>query len=389
MSFQQNPTVRKRIAILADFPWSFFEQGATGRGGGQACTWLAQLAEKFAKGTPYEFHWVTLDRSRTWGGGERREWGGQTFHRLAAGKLKIDLALGYLPSRIRLHKCLRGLKPDLIHCWGTERAYPAVCASLAIPSILSMQGVLTNLQQSGILDGGWVWRSMASLEPGFIRSATVVTCESQWAIARVREVVSQVDARQVEYGVHPGFYDITRQPDQTNPYALYVGTINRGKGIDVLFEALLKVNDRNWTLKLAGDGPLRAEYQARNIPRVQWLGIVAWERLQRELAGASCLVHPTRADSSPNVVKEARVVGLPVITTIHGGQAGYIVNGENGLIVDPLEPVGLATALERVMSNPWLAQQMGATRYELDRAYFRPANTAEGFLELYAELINA
>ena len=389
----EGPTfVRNRpykIAILADFPWSFFELGATGRGGGQACTWLAQLAEELASHQEFEIHWVTLDRTRWRGPVERRTWRGQTFHRLAAGKLKIDLALGYLPSRIRLNECLRGLKPDLIHCWGTERAYPVACGALGVPSILSMQGILSNLQKADLLGDGWVWWLMASREPGFVRAATVVTCESRWAIDRIREVAPGVDARQVEYGVHSGFYDIPWNPDPARPCALYVGTISCGKGIDVLFDALEAIKDRKWTLKLAGDGPLRNELEARNVPGVEWLGTVAWDRLQRELAAASCLVHPTRADSSPNAVKEARVVGLPVITTIHGGQAGYIVNGENGLIVDPLEPEGLARALERVMSNPRLAQQMGATRHELDRAYFRPANTAKGFLELYAELLGA
>jgi glycosyltransferase involved in cell wall biosynthesis len=127
--------------------------------------------------------------------------------------------------------------------------------------------------------------------------------------------------------------------------------------------------------------------KACDIPNVEYLGVLPWSDLQQQMKGARCLVHPTLADSSPNVVKEARVIGLPVITTIHGGQAGYIRNGENGIIVEPLNPVSLAEALSRVMDDSQFARRMGTTRHAEDRAYFRPENTARGFLEIYDELL--
>jgi glycosyltransferase involved in cell wall biosynthesis len=377
----------KRIAILADFPWSFFAQGATGRGGGQACTWLAQLAEEFAKGTGYEIHWVSLDRSLLWGRVEHRTWGGQFFHKIPGGKVKVDLALGYRPSRYLLLRQLRRIQPDLIHAWGTERSYPVACGALGVPSILSMQGVLSNLLRKGYLPKIWVWMKMAKLEPTFLRSAALVTCESQWAMERVREVAVGADIRQVEYGVYPGFYEIIWEPNVVQPYALFVGTLVQFKGVDVLLDALHQIGECSWKVKFAGDGPLRKAVESCALPNVEWLGMLPWVDLQREMKHATCLIHPTLADSSPNVVKEARVIGLPVITTLHGGQAGYIRDGENGLIVEPLDASGLASALSRVMDDPQLARRMGAARHAEDRDYFRASRTARGFLEIYAELL--
>ena len=263
-----------------------------------------------------------------------------------------------------------------------------MCGRVGVPSILSMQGVLTNLRKQGYLPDTWVWRRIPAMEKAFIEKAKVVTCESQWAVDRVLEVVPDADVRQVEYGVHPSFYELEWQPDEAQPYAVFVGTLTGYKGVKTLLEALRSVEGRSWKFKfIGGDGPLLNEVRDCGIPGVEFLGSLPWVQLQQVLRKARCLVHPTLADSSPNVVKEARVIGLPVITTLHGGQAGYIRDGENGLIVDPLEPVGLARALSRLMDDPELARRMGAARHEDDRAYFRPAETARGFLRIYEELL--
>jgi glycosyltransferase involved in cell wall biosynthesis len=250
-----------------------------------------------------------------------------------------------------------------------------------------MQGILTEYARIGGLPKIYYWDELVKRESGYLKAVTVVTCESQWGIDKVLKVNPNLKAYQVEYGVHPSFFDLAWEPDSKAPYALFLGSIDTRKGVDILLDAVETLPERTWRLKLAGHGSLYQELMVRNIPGVEWLGTLNWVELQRELQAATCLVLPTRADTSPNVVKEARVIGLPVVTTIHGGQAGYIRNGENGIIVEPLNPEGLAEALTRVMDDSQLARRMGTTRHAEDRAYFRPENTARGFLDIYDELL--
>ena len=128
--------------------------------------------------------------------------------------------------------------------------------------------------------------------------------------------------------------------------------------------------------------------QKRLLPEnVEILGKLTWSHLQERMSRAWALVLPTRADTSPNAVKEARVMGMPVITSRHGGQSGYIRNGENGMIVDPLTPEGLREAMDTLLSDYSLTKRMGATRHAEDREYFRPERTAEGFTSIYRELL--
>jgi glycosyltransferase involved in cell wall biosynthesis len=74
---------------------------------------------------------------------------------------------------------------------------------------------------------------------------------------------------------------------------------------------------------------------------------------------------------------------VPVVTTKHGGQAGYIMDGINGRIVEPLDAETLATALADVMSSHERAVALGRGRHQEDREYLHPSRTAEGFAEIY------
>lgn len=374
-----------RVAILADFPLSALTSGALGRGAGQGCTWLPQLALEFQHHPDLEIHWLILDRSirRT----VVQQKLGQWFHRVPAVKFSIDLALRYVPARLALGREIRRIRPDLVHVWGTELIYPAALRDCKCPTILSMQGILTEYQRIGGLPDDWRWHRMVTSEPSFIRSATVVTSESQWGINRVREIHPAVDCRMVEYGVHPSFFQIQWEPCADKPYALYIGGSGTRKGLDVLLDAMKDVPNRNWELRLAGDPSIQQQIEAAHIPGVRYLGMLAWPEMTQQLRHAWCSVLPTRGDTSPNSVKEARVIGLPVVTTSHGGQAGYIRDHLNGRIVEPLDAINLAEALSDVMSSLTRAKELGAGRHAEDRQYLDPKRTADAFLNLYRELL--
>jgi glycosyltransferase involved in cell wall biosynthesis len=112
---------------------------------------------------------------------------------------------------------------------------------------------------------------------------------------------------------------------------LVVGRLVAVKGIDVLLGALGDVA-APVELAIAGDGPLRAELEARAgaVPprhRVRFLGAVAPERRDELLAGADLLVAPSivlpggRTEGTPTAVLEAVAAAVPVIATDAGGLA--------------------------------------------------------------------
>jgi glycosyltransferase involved in cell wall biosynthesis len=105
------------------------------------------------------------------------------------------------------------------------------------------------------------------------------------------------------------------------------------------------------------------------------------------MSRAWALVIPSRADTSPNVVKEARVVGMPIIASPHGGQAGYVRHEEDGLLVTTADPHDWFQAMMSLTTDFEKTRRFGAINHERYRDYFRPQNTSRAFLELYRKLI--
>lgn len=376
---------RPRIAILADMPRNALGGLSNGRGAGHAATWLPQLADAFAQATDLEIIWLTLDAAAN--EVECVQQSNQWFIRVPACKMTFDILTGHRISGARLTRILRTLDPDLVHAWGTERSYPSVLKLRHIPSILSMQGILTEYQQRGTLPSGWRWRLQAGYEKSWVAAASVVTTESEWGRQHIHKFCPTADVRIVEYGAHPSFYDVQWNPDPAKPIAFFCGSIDSRKGVDLLAEAMQLPGAQNWECWLAGAGPMTAELAALNLPNLKLLGNLNWARMRECLAQAWCLVLPTRADTSPNAVKEARVVGLPVITSSHGGQVGYIIDGCNGFIVEPLAAGSLRKALDTLLGDFELALQMGHSRLDEDRNYLHSSRTAEDFLEIYRAMV--
>jgi len=378
-------TGRPRIAILADMPRNALGGLSNGRGAGHAATWLPQLADAFAHAVDLEFIWLTLDPAAN--EVECIQQSGQWFIRVPASKMTFDILTGHRISGTRLARLIRALDPDLVHAWGTERSYPSVLKLRHIPSILSMQGILSEYQRRGTLPSGWRWRLQAGYEKAWVSAAKVVTTESEWGKEQILKFCPNADVRLVEYGVHPSFYDVKWNPDPKKPIAFFCGSIDSRKGVDLLAEAMQMPGAPAWECWLAGAGPMTEKLEALNLPNLKLLGNINWTQMREFLAQAWCLVLPTRADTSPNAVKEARVVGLPVITSKHGGQAGYILDGCNGFIIDPLDARPLRNALDTLLGDFDLALHMGHTRLEEDRNYLHSSRTASGFLEIYRAMV--
>jgi len=105
------------------------------------------------------------------------------------------------------------------------------------------------------------------------------------------------------------------------PVLLYVGRVSAEKGL----EDFLRL-DIGGTKIIVGDGPQRAELQAR-YPQAKFLGYLKGDALGEVYAQADCFVFPSRTDTFGLVVIEAFAAGLPV--------AAYPVVGPGDLITRP------------------------------------------------------
>jgi len=115
-------------------------------------------------------------------------------------------------------------------------------------------------------------------------------------------------------------------------------------------------------LVLVGDGPLRAEVEARVaranlVDRVHLLGL---RRDVPELLRAfDVLALASRWEGLPRVFPQAMAAGLPIVATRVDGAVEAVVDGETGWLVDVGDRAGLAARLLELAQDPERARRMG------------------------------
>jgi glycosyltransferase involved in cell wall biosynthesis len=371
----------KKIAILAAFPLHHLKGfGNAFQPKGHYATWLPQIAEAWDGQKEVEIHWVVMSELVQ----ERRdvsEWG-QMFHVLPTTQRGRSTTL-FSEDRRAIGAVLDEIQPDLVHGWGTEDVYGLATVLSGRPNIVSMQGILSYYALKNRMPA----RSylQAVLELFILWKAGRVTTETEWGrnVVMKRNPFAKVEL--VEYGVQQVFYEIKWQPEETKPFALFVGGISPRKGIQDLVGAFRdpKLSGSELVVIGGGEGAWSENLQKGASSNILWLGRKTAEETAKHMAKAWCLVLPTRADTSPNVVKEARVIGMPVITTRNGGQASYVMDGEDGYFVECGDVNGLIEKVGKLLGCFAKTKEMGDHGKQNFRELFMAKRTGDGFMKMY------
>jgi len=293
---------------------------------------------------------------------------------------------------LRIQRKLAALAPHVVHAWGAERGAGIVASRLGYPWLVTIQGLLSWYLQTTPMH--WSYRFLAILEHVSLRRASYATTESAFGADWLRARYPRLSVRQIEHAPNWQFHSVARQP-QTRPARLiFVGSFDLRKGADLLMPALDRLREElDFELLVLGFAPpeLKAALQARvsetTWRRTQFRQGLSPREVAQELSTATLMVFPTRADTSPNSVKEAAVAGLPVVGSRVGGIPDYIFPGKNGLLFDSGNLDQLTEAIRAALRHPLFgAGQVNPHTLEQVRAYLSPKLMAEKFLGLYREL---
>ncbi|HEY2660249.1 MAG TPA: glycosyltransferase family 4 protein, partial [Caulobacteraceae bacterium] len=198
---------------------------------------------------------------------------------------------------------------------------------------------------------------------GFKKASRVIVLGRAWAEyvggrvpdARVdvlpNATIAPANARQHRNGAEP-------------VHILFLGRIGERKGVPDLIQALARLKcSQPWRATLAGDGEVKAAQDsvvaaglANSVALTGWIGPADVERM---LASADILVLPSHDENLPLSVIEGMAYGLAVVTTPVGAVTDIIRDGETGLLCPPGDPIALAEALDRVVSDSPLRERLG------------------------------
>jgi glycosyltransferase involved in cell wall biosynthesis len=146
-------------------------------------------------------------------------------------------------------------------------------------------------------------------------------------------------------------------PAPADPFLLYVGRLDQGKNVPLLYEYMARFVAEEGGLRLvvAGDGPSPPP----SGTAFDFRGRVSEEEKSRLLAGALALCQPSRNESFSLVMMESWLAGRPVLVWDRCPVTrGHTQRSAGGLWFASYET--FKTAVQRLMDGPEEARQMGA-----------------------------
>ncbi|MFC0250854.1 glycosyltransferase family 4 protein [Massilia consociata] len=147
---------------------------------------------------------------------------------------------------------------------------------------------------------------------------------------------------------------------------LFLGQVEPRKGIYELVEALAQLKDEfpHAELAIGGQGELeqvrRRAAELGVADRIVMLGWVKAEQKQEELARAAIFCLPSHAEGLPMAMLEAMAAGKAVVVSGVGGIPDAVMDGDNGLMIEPGDASALAAALGKLLRDDGERQRLGA-----------------------------
>lgn len=148
-------------------------------------------------------------------------------------------------------------------------------------------------------------------------------------------------------------YEPKEMPEKSKDkvHMLFMGSIDRRKGIIDLLESLDELEENNYILHICGkitDDSLRPRFEeltGRLKNKIELHGYVSGEEKERLFRKTDILVLPSYGEGMPIVIMEAFAMGCAIISTKVGG-IPELVTSDNGILVEPGDKNALKEAIK-------------------------------------------
>lgn len=154
-----------------------------------------------------------------------------------------------------------------------------------------------------------------------------------------------------------------------------VGRLAKEKNWTVLIDAVVQLlpDDPQLRLVILGEGPERDELEKRiraagAEERIQLIGRVPFDEVPNYLRAADIFGFASTKETQGLVTLEAMASGLPVVAVDATGTSDVVVDGVHGILT-PDDPVELASALRRMLSDSDLRRRCSEASLERSREY--------------------
>ena len=287
----------------------------------------------------------------------------------------------------RTVRAIRSVRPDVVHVHEPLVPWVGLAASHASTPVVGTFHAWSDTQRLYRLArpvGREVMHRLHAMIAVSDAAASYHAAALQVPPSRFVVVPNGVDvARFVDASPLPSVHDPSR------PTLLFVGRLERRKGLEPLVRAFTRLKTERPDLRLVvvGEGPERDRCQALLPTRLRgdvlFLGRVDPADLPGCYAAADVYVSPALGGESFGIVLlEAMAAGRAIVASDLPGYRSVVRDDVQGRLVTPGDPAALAAAIGPLLDNPSLRTAMGAEGRRTVGAYDWPV-VARRVRELY------
>ncbi len=327
-----------------------------------------------------------------------------------------------LKARRAVLEALAEAAPDVVHLHETYR----FLSPLVLRALLRRHASVKTVHDAGLVcfhdevgrtklfRGGVCRRPMTAAcvaagcfgaSPGRLREMALRTWELRAARAVGRIVVNSAFMREelernrcdpARIRTIPPWTDIEAAADAPPPgeaRLLFVGRLDRGKGIAHFLGALSLLRGDGWRAEVVGDGPLmdgarRIVARLGLAERTTFHGALPRDRLVPLLRAGRLLCMPSVVPETFGIVGiEAMACARPVVAYDAGGIAEWLVDGETGFLVPHGDVPALAARLRLLIEDAALAARLGGNARRRVDALYRGPRFFAAIARVYDEAI--
>jgi glycosyltransferase involved in cell wall biosynthesis len=280
--------------------------------------------------------------------------------------------------------------PDLVHGFGTESVYGLVASEQNMPSIVFIQGILSELLPFTNRFSPLHRAILLHFERRTLRKATHLIAETSFGANWAKSINHKARVTIIPHAVNPLFLAAT--PAYSEHTCLCIGTIHNIKAVDIAIRALSLTSSKKLNLSIIGGGPLLRDMKQLSQDlgiedRVKFLGVLSVEQVVQEMERAQMLSILSRMDTSPNVLTEAHAAGLPVIGTRVGGIPDMIEHEKDGFLVDTEDYKSVAHYMDVLSSDLNLVKHLGASGRNKVQRLNNPERIGQAHIQAYQKLL--
>jgi glycosyltransferase involved in cell wall biosynthesis len=286
-----------------------------------------------------------------------------------------------------LRSLARELRPDVVQINSSKAG---VLGRLAV----ARTGVKTVFTAHGWAfsgRGGTAGAVYAAAERAVAPLSDAVVCVSSHdlALARERGISPRGSLQVIHNGVDAPHDLPPRRPAGDRLVLGCTARLAPPKDLITLLEALTRPGCDGWELRIFGDGPDRAQIEARRdelglAHRVTLLG--NRDDVPAQLADCDAFALISDWEGLPYSILEAMAAGLPVLATSVGGIRDLVAPGITGELVPARDAQAAAGVLATWAADPALLPALGASAHSRARESFSRERMVERYDALFTSL---